>query len=641
MADNKTLNKDLIGKKTKAVPVKDPEIGIDTSSNFVYTLLDEIDNDKVDLNTIESFDSVAQTRETTYALIDSMACDDRVSAVLETYTEDTVETNEHGQIIWCESSDDEVNQYITYLINSLDIDKYAYEWVYSLIKYGDLYLRLYKESDYDEDLIFKTEDKENKTLNEDLESGAAEKEKVDESVMVAVHSKNDHYVHYVEMVPNPAEMFELTKYGKTMGYIKAPTKVQTVTDESLLSYSNYLSYKMKKGDITIYDSTDFVHCCLKNDNSIRHPEEVTIFLNDDDYNADKAAGVYKVKKGQSILYNTFRVWRELSLMENTVLLNRVTKSAIIRILSIEVGDMPKEQITPFIKRLKEKIEQKTAINVGNNINDYTNPGPIENTIYVPTHESVGSITSTVLGGDYDPKSLTDLDYFQNKFYGALRVPKQFFNQTDDSTGFNGGTSLAIISSRYGKAIKKIQNVFCQMITDLINLFLFDKGLKTYVNRFRIRMQTPVTQEELDRRENMRNRMGVVNDVMNQVSNVIDDPILKVKILKSLLSQTVTDPEVISLLQEHIDKLEEEAEAKEESGEDKKKTDKGPKGGGNTDIDVLLGGGPSGPTPEGPEETPEGGEEIETPAEPTEGPTGGEESYLPSPDEMGLDLTANG
>lgn len=638
MAD-KINNNDLIGKKTKAVPVKDPEIGIDTKGNFVYTLLDEIDNDKVDLNTIESFDSVAQTRETTYALIDSMACDDRVSAVLETYAEDTVETNEHGQIVWCEASDEEVNKYISYLINSLDIDKYAYEWVYSLIKYGDVYLRLYKESDYDEDLIFGREEEgktPDKKLNEDLEDGEAEK--VDESIKVAVHAKSDHYVHYVEMVPNPAEMFELTKYGKTMGYIKAPTKVQNVTDESLLAYSNYLSYKMKKGDITIYDSTDFVHGCLKNDNSIRHPEEVTIFLSDEDYAADKSAGVYKVKKGQSILYNTFRVWRELSLMENTVLLNRVTKSAIVRILSIEVGDMPKEQITPFIQRLKSKIEQKSAINVGTNINEYTNPGPIENTIYVPTHEGVGSITATTIGGDYDPKSLTDLDYFQNKFYGALRVPKQFFNQTDDSTGFNGGTSLAIISSRYGKAIKKIQNVFCQVITDLINLFLFDKGLKNYVNRFRIRMQAPVTQEELDRRENMRNRMGVVNDVMNQVGNVVEDPILKVKILKSLLSQTVTDPEVISLLQEHIDQLEADKEKEDESGEDKKGEEKPARQG--SDLGSLLGGGPSGsPEPiEGPEEEIPGEEGEETIEEPA---GGGEESYLPSPDEMGLDLTANG
>ena len=547
MADNK----ELVGKKTVAVPVKAPEIGVDMTSNLINSILDAVDTNKVDLNTLESFDSVAQTREGTYTLIDSMACDDRVSAVLETYAEDTVETNEHGQIVWCESSDGEVNKYVSYLLNTLDIDKYAYEWVYSLIKYGDVYLRLYRESDYGDDLLFgKDDEKESKKLNEGLEDLDEESsEKLDEDVKVVVHSESDHYVHYVEMVPNPAEMFELTRYGKTMGFIKAPTKVQAVTDSQLLAYNNYLTYKMKKDDIEVYDASDFVHACLKNDNTIRNPEEVSIFLDDDHYNNNQVQAKYTVKKGQSILYNTFRVWRELSLMENTVLLNRITKSALVRILTVEVGDMPSEQITPFIQRLKSKIEQKSAINVGKNINEYTNPGPIENTIYIPTHEGVGAISAQTIGGDFDPKSLTDLDYFQNKFYGALRVPKQFFNQTDDSTGFNGGTSLAIISARYGKAIKKIQNVFCQMITDLINIYLYDKKLVKYVNKFKIRMQAPVTQEELDRRENMRNRMGVVNDVMSQINGVVKDEIIKLKIFKSLISDTVTNPEVIDLLQE--------------------------------------------------------------------------------------------
>lgn len=628
----------LIGKKTEATPVKAPEIGIDMTSDLINTILDNVEVGKVDMNTLESFGSVSQTREMTYTLIDSMANDDRVSAILETYAEDATETNEHGQIVWCESSDESVNKYVSYLINSLDIDKYAYKWMYSLIKYGDVYLRLYRESDYGDDLLFgdDKEEKEDKRLNEDLDGDSnehsdEEQESLQEDVKVAVHQKDDHYVHYVEMVPNPAEMFELTRFGKTMGYIQAPTKIQAVTDSQILTYNNYLTYKMKKDDVTVYDANDFVHASLDNDNSIRNPEEVTIFLNEEDYEANSGKSAkYTVKKGQSILYNTFRVWRELSLMENTILLNRITKSALVRILTVEVGDMPQDQVRPFIQRLKEKIEQKSAINVGKDINEYNNPGPIENTIYIPTHEGVGAITATTIGDDFDPKQLTDLDYFQNKFYGALRVPKQFFNQTDDSTGFNGGTSLAIISSRYGKAIKKHQNIFCQMITDLINIFLYDKKLKNYVNKFKIRMQAPVTQEEIDRRENMRNRMGVVNDVMSQINGVVKDEVIKLKIFKSLIADTVTNPEVIGLLQEQIDKMEEEGEPKE--NKDDKDEDSSPKGeppvsepspaGGFDDFmnDVGL-------------ETEEGEEEIEAPTET-------EDSYLPSPDEMNLDLTGN-
>ena len=54
----------------------------------------------------------------------------------------------------------------------------------------------------------------------------------------------------------------------------------------------------------------------------------------------------------SLLYNTFKVWRELSLLENSVLLNRVTKSSIVRIIGVEVGDMPKEMVGPHLQGIK-------------------------------------------------------------------------------------------------------------------------------------------------------------------------------------------------------------------------------------------------------------------------------------------------
>ena len=149
----------------------------------------------------------------------------------------------------------------------------------------------------------------------------------------------------------------------------------------------------------------------------------------------------------------------------------------------------------------------------------------------------------------------------NAEYGSLKVPKQFFGVTNDSTGFNGGTSLSIISSRYGKAIKRIQNTMCQAITDLINLFLIDRKLFSYINKFTVRMQEPITQEELDRRDNLRNRIGVINDVMNQINGVVDDKIIQSKIVKSLLANSLTNPEVIDLMQQYIDGLESEEEEK--------------------------------------------------------------------------------
>ena len=617
------MAKDLVGKKIQAVPKEQPEIGVDTDNTLIDGILDAVEVGNLNQSVIDSFTTATQTREQIYGLIDTMSEDDRVSSVLETYAEDATASNDQGQIIWCESSDEEVGNYVSYLLNSLNVDKHAYEWTYNLCKYGDVYLKLFKQSDYDNDPVFGNKNnKENKTLNEDI--------------YVKIDKADDSYVHFVEMVPNSAEMFELTKYGKTMGFIKAPTAVQQTINTESVGF-NYLNYQFKKNDVTVYDATDFVHGCLTSTNFSRVPEEVNILITDElDDSKVEATSSYTVKKGQSLLYNDFKIWRELSLLENSVILNRVVKSALVRVINVEVGNMPKEQVRNYIARLKDKIEQKSALNTGKSITEYNNVAPSENAIFVPTTNGQGSINMTTIGGDFDPKQLTDLDYFLNKFYGGLRVPKQFFSNTDDSAGFNGGSSLAIISSRYGKMIKRIQNTIIQMITDVINLFLVNKGLTAYVNKFIIKMQAPVTQEELDRREDMRNRMGVINDILSQTNNAVTDEVLKLKILKSLLSTAISDPEVVALIQEQIDILEEKAKSSKDADKDNKDTED--KEEQNIDIDIKA---PRPPRPSAmtPIEEPEveTSTEEETPVieEPAE-----EDSYLPSPSELNQNMVDN-
>lgn len=650
MEDNKKTKKvgELVGTKIKAEPAKKPEIGIDTTDNLTTNILNAAINNVLDISKLEGFSQVAQTRESIYKVLDSMGNDSIVSSILETYAEDTVESNDQGRIMWVESSNGDVAKYVTYLLDSMNVDKHLYSWAYSLIKYGDLYLRLYKESDYGDDLLFGNNDEKSKQLNEQLYSSDDEFEALSETIKknqkdednlkedvnVITHKKGDRYVHYIEAVPNPGDMFELTRFGKTMGYVEAPVRVQTVNKNTMNNIYMPLQYRMNRGDVNVYQATDFVHACLE-DTSSRQPEEVEIFLD------EKGKSIkYTVRRGQSLLYNTFKIWRELSLLESSVLLNRITKSSIVRMISVEVGDMPKENIGQHLSSIKALIEQKSALTAGESMSEYTNPGPVENNIYIPTHGGIGAISVQAIGGDVDPKQLTDLSYFQDKFFGAFRVPKQFFGVTDDSAGFNGGTSLSIISSRYGKAIKRIQNTLIQAITDVVNLMLLDKGLVTYINKFNIRMSAPITQEEIDKRENITNKIRVVSDIMNTL-NEVNTPTTKLKILKSLLASSISDPEVISLLEEEIETL--EKSKKEESSQNAEKEEEEsiePEKDNTASFEDKVFGNAEQTSEDElttePEETEEQEDSVETPTE----QESEEDNYLPSASDLGLDLTKN-
>ena len=70
------------------------------------------------------------------------------------------------------------------------------------------------------------------------------------------------------------------------------------------------------------------------------------------------------------------------MLENAILLNRITRSSVVRNIQVEVGDMPKSKVQATLRHVKELFEQKSSINAGSSMSEYTNPGPIENNIRI-------------------------------------------------------------------------------------------------------------------------------------------------------------------------------------------------------------------------------------------------------------------
>lgn len=617
--------KDVYGNPTRSIPRPEKDIGVDNDNELLKEIATRGIANNIDISALESFTSVSQNRNTIYDTIDAMCEDTIVASILETYAEDATEYNDEGRIVWAESDDTAVSAHINYLLQSMQVDKQIFKWCINLCKYGDVYVKLIRQSEMEQDDIFSRASSMStrKQLHENME-----KDSLKEDVAVKAFAKNDHYTSSLEMQPNPATMFELTRYGKTYGYIK--TNVMPTNASAKDSANMFLGtqYKFKQNDVTIYQATSFVHGTLENTSS-RTPEEVTIFRDTESYNSDTDGYTYTVKRGQSLFQNLFKIWRELTLLEQSVMLNRVTKSSILRIISVEVGDMPKESVQPLLQRVKALIEQKSAINAGQSMTEYTNPGPVENNIYIPTNDGKGAITTNELGGNTEVGKLADLDYFKNKFYGGAAVPKQFLGDTDDTAGFSGGESLARISSRYAKRIKRIQKALTTMIEDIVNLRLLDSGLQNYIGKFEIHMQPPSTVEAKERRDEMQSKTQIATDVLQMVGD-LEDPVAKLKITKSLLTNIITNDEVMQIIQQEIDKMEADSDDAETETPKGEETDEE-----SFDSSTPLGlGDKLGLTPPSAPST-----EEEPMEEPTETETSAEE--LPTPEELDVgDLSDN-
>ena len=120
-------DKAIYGKKTKAVPKPEKNIGIDTKKQILDNIYQAGEVGQIDMSSIENFSRMADNREQIYQLLDTMSEDSIIASILETYAEDATEYNDNGQIVWVEASDSNIGKYVSYLLDTMQVDKNAYK----------------------------------------------------------------------------------------------------------------------------------------------------------------------------------------------------------------------------------------------------------------------------------------------------------------------------------------------------------------------------------------------------------------------------------------------------------------------------------------------------------------------------------
>ena len=171
----------------------------------------------------------------------------------------------------------------------------------------------------------------------------------------------------------------------------------------------------------------------------------------------------------------------------------------------------------------------------------------------------------------------------------------------------------------------MQNTIIQAITDAINLMLIDKGLSNYINKFQLHMLAPTTQEDIDRRDNMASRIGIIGDIMNNLTEM-ESTSAKLRVLKILLSDVITNPDILDTIQEQIDTMEEQEDEGIDMGSEKAEEEFT-----DTDFEPERSERPSRPVER--ETDFSASSEI---IEPNEGTS----MNLPSPEDLGVDMTDN-
>ena len=458
-------------------------------------------SDLLNMGEINKFRLLKTERNEKFNSFDLMAQDSRVASILNMYADDCTQYNQSSQVIWAESSNPDIAAFANRIIDNLQLNKYAWTHIYSLCKYGDLYLELFYDDEDNQNL--------NKINKYERKQGAA-------------------LVDRIEMIRNPGSLFDLVKDGKTEFYVRVNSVNENYDTVSNRLMTNIYKYGVSESDLVL-PADKFIHICI-NDAYTRFPNQYV--LQDIENNKEY---VYDVREGNSILANIFKTWSELNLLEDSVLLNRLSKSAIIRLIQIEVGNTDDDDVRKILTQLRDKISRSRYLDkTTGEYKNQVNPGPLENIIYHATHKGNGTITHSTIGGDVDVKALADIDYFLEKFAQGFPIPLAYVKFTnDDGGGLSAGTSLTKFDARYGRTLKRYQNAYINGITDLINVYAYKRGVKDYINNFSIKMVSPSAVEDNERDEKLKNHAEIIKSIMDIIGN--NNEIYSVEATKELLT----------------------------------------------------------------------------------------------------------
>jgi len=214
--------------------------------------------------------------------------------------------------------------------------------------------------------------------------------------------------------------------------------------------------------------------------------------------------------GNSLLESVFKVYKQKELLEDAIIIYRIQRAPERRIFYVDVGNMPAHMAMSFVERVKNEIQQRripSATGGGANVIDASyNPLSVNEDYFFPqTAEGRGSKVETLPGGT-NLGEITDLRYFTNKLFRALRIPSSYLPTAIDEQPNNvadGKVGTAYIQElRFNEYCKRLQSMIIETIDLEFKLWLQSQGLNIDSSLFELRFNPPQNfaayrQSELD------------------------------------------------------------------------------------------------------------------------------------------------
>lgn len=355
----------------------------------------------------------------------------------------------------------------------------------------------------------------------------------------------------------------------------------------------------------------------------------------------------KIPYGRSILDPARKLWKQLQLAEDSMLVYRITRAPERRVFYIEVGNLEDGDVKQYVMKIQNQLKKQPIVDSKTgNINLKYNPMNITEDFFIPIRGDKSSRIDTLPGAS-NLGDIQDIEYLQNKLFASLQVPKAYLNYAEN---LPGGSTLSQADLRFARTINSIQEVVLMELRRVANIHLYFAGFRDDIDNFSLSLTNPSTQQELLKLETMKARLEVAKEYFTPdatsfaswtwvMENILG---FSKSDIKLILKQKKVEKKIFAEIDSAVDTYKKiglfndldakyeipGAEAKPADGEGADTGGGGGAGGagemGNMDIGSQLGGMGGGPEAGGEMAGPDlgGGADIgggapEIPAEPTE------------------------
>lgn len=177
--------------------------------------------------------------------------------------------------------------------------------------------------------------------------------------------------------------------------------------------------------------------------------------------------------GSSVLEPARRIWRQLILIEDAMLVYRVIRAPERRVFYIDVGNVPPENVAEYLEQAQSSLKRSAVVDKDTGRVDLRyNPMSVDEDYFLPVRGGESGTKIDTLSGGQNTAAIEDVEYIQKKLFAALKIPRAYLGY-DEEVGSKA--TLAQEDIRFSRTIQRIQKTIISELNKLAMVHLFSHG----------------------------------------------------------------------------------------------------------------------------------------------------------------------